>query len=840
VAHLSRASDDRIPVLYLAPWVDLGGSDKGTIDWFRHLDRDRFAPSLITTQPSDNRWLHLVEPYAEEVWDLPDLMAGAGFPAFILGFIESRGVQVVHIMNSRLAFDLMPDMTNLCEPPVIVVQFHAEEPDRAGYVRYVTTRYGNLVDGFSATSHQLKRALADYDIAGSRVEVIHSGVDAVGEFDPAHVTPFKDLDGHGPRILWPGRLVEQKDPMLTLDVIAAVRDRGIDFTLDVVGDGHLKPAVQRRAAELGVAELIRWHPPSLEMARWYRSADLLLMTSVFEGVPYVIYEALAMEVPVVAPALPGNLEFMDADSGAIVDPRDDVDAYADALALLLEDDALRRDRGERSRQRMLRDFSLREMAARHEQLYDRLLARRPVSARRAGALPSTGEGRFAADAEGPPPIVLPRSPAPERTVGVLVPCHGHGLFLGEALASVFQQTLPAAQVVVVDDGSTDPETIEALEAAERDGRASVIRLPENRGPSAARNRGLRELQTSYVLPLDADDMLLPDALERMVHQLEQAGPQTGFIYPNAQHFGNRNDYVPSPAYNLHTLLDGNYCPAASLFDRRVFEAGVEYPEEIVFGHEDWDLVLQLADRGVLGEVADGPTFLYRRRGFSRVNAVEYGPDSFDEVIRRRHPRLFGDRHRIKGRWAPGLSILLADRGWGPADLSGLTRQTCADFEVLAPPVTDVPPALEATEVIGDPAGAWWLAEAVRRARGRWLLVASPAMGPLLERSTFVERLLHAFWSGGSFAIAFGDAPKGPRLGFRQLDAEARASALPVGVAWSRPPDGSSVTAELEVTGSLLTDLVLAFQSRGPVHWRQVRPQTPAAPAPAMAAVEVGV
>ena len=51
-ARERREPDDRIPVLYLAPWVDYGGSDKGTIDWFRWLDRDRFAPSLITTQPS--------------------------------------------------------------------------------------------------------------------------------------------------------------------------------------------------------------------------------------------------------------------------------------------------------------------------------------------------------------------------------------------------------------------------------------------------------------------------------------------------------------------------------------------------------------------------------------------------------------------------------------------------------------------------------------------------------------------------------------------------------------------------------------------------------------------
>ena len=118
----------------------------------------------------------------------------------------------------------------------------------------------------------------------------------------------------------------------------------------------------------------------------------------------------------------------------------------------------------------------------------------------------------------------------------------------------------------------------------------------------------------------------------------------------------------SPAYNLHLLLLDNYCPATSLFDRRVFDAGVSYDEEIVFGHEDWDLVLQLAERGVWGAPAHGPTFKYRRRGFSRVNAVEYGPESFHEEIERRHPSLFAPAARARDQGALGACALdRADR-----------------------------------------------------------------------------------------------------------------------------------------------------------------------------------
>ena len=85
----------------------------------------------------------------------------------------------------------------------------------------------------------------------------------------------------------------------------------------------------------------------------------------------------------------------------------------------------------------------------------------------------------------------------------------------------------------------------------------------------------------------------------------------------------------SPSYNLWLLMKQNYCPAPALFDRRLFDdTALSYPEEIVIGHEDWDLVLALAERGVHGAHARIPTFLYRQQGLSRVNAVDFGPDHF--------------------------------------------------------------------------------------------------------------------------------------------------------------------------------------------------------------------
>lgn len=633
--YIDDVSDGRAPILYIAPWVDADDPGEATIDWFEHVDRTCWAPSLITTTPSPNRELHRVEPLAEEIWNLPDLMPGSAFPEFILGFIESRAVRVVHIMGSRLAFDLLPDMTCLPEPPAVVAELLTEEPGQTDHFRYVTRRYGNLIDVFSVAGEDLKEAIVSHEIPPSRIEV----------------------------------------------------------------------------------------------------------------------------------------------------------------------------------------------GVRHEALYERLLSERIASSQwRNEEL--FGEEDPAHDeplGEPPPPLRLERDPLPERTVGVVVPCYRHGIFLDACIASIKAQTVTPAAIVVVDDGSTDVETIEALDRLDDDPEVTVLRQPENAGPSAARNRAIEHLDTSYVLPVDADDELLPDALERMLAQLEAASEEVGFIYPSWRHIGNQLNEVHPPTYNLWLLMEGNYCAAPALFDRRLFsESGVRYAEEIVVGHEDWDLILQLAERGVQGIPADEPTFLYRRQGFSRVNAVDYGPDAFERTIERHHPHLYRNRDAIKGRWAPALSIALLDDSagaWEVDDLSGLQRQTCLDFEVLAR--AELQDGVRSIGDLAEPVSpAARLQAAIDAARGRWVLLLPHSAAAVLDVPSFVEQVIHSFLANGSvFALALAGAPDHPRVFFSQLDNAERLSVRPGAIAFERSLWGRAPAIPLGNEESLLADLAVGLRTIGPVQWR---------------------
>jgi glycosyltransferase involved in cell wall biosynthesis len=820
----------RVPVLYLAPWVDFGGADKGTIDWFRWLNRDRFAPSLITTQPSHNRRLAEVVPFAEEAWALPDEMAGHRFPGFIFDFIQTRQVRLLHIMNSRLGYDLLPDLACLDNPPAVVVQLHVEEPNRSGYVRYVTTRYGNLVDAFSVSSQYLAGAVEGYDMPRSKIRVIPTGVDAQLEFNPNRVRPLDDAsDQYEFRVLFAGRLTEQKDPLLMLEVARLLAASHHQFRIDVVGDGPLEGQVRDRVEELGLGRHVRFHPPTRELARWLASSDLLLMTSTFEGVPYAIYEAMAMHVPVVAPALPGNVELLEPGGGCLIEPRDRPSAYAEAVAALIDDDSARVRMGAIGRQRVLSSFTLRGMAAAHESLYDELLAdRTPPSQRLTAPAP-------------PAPLRFPTRPTHGTPlVSVITPCYNHGRYLSSLLEGVAAQDYPAIELIIVDDASEDPDTRVRLEHLEREGSARVLRQSRRGGPSAARNRAIDAARGRYILPVDADNVLLPGAVKSLVGQLQAAGERVGFIYPTAKYFGNRDYLFRPPTYNLYALLQGNFADTCSLFDREIFEAGLRFAEDIELGHEDWDLALALASRDVIGEPSRATVMLYRKHGFTRSDLVEYLRLPFWREIGKRHPELFGlpddvgawgrwrgPGLRIKARSSPALSVIATD----PVDFDGiegaaltraLLRQTARDMELIAEcqrrpsdpgiVVRRLPPGLSSSVKER-------IEEALAISRGRYLLISrSPA--EFLSDPTVVERLLRGFLIDTELrAIAFLDLGEQTRHPHSLIE-RSTAALAPHAVVWRRELHGELGGAVEVDDGDVVASLARAIhESVAQMQWR---------------------
>ncbi|MFP5236385.1 MAG: glycosyltransferase family 2 protein [Acidobacteriota bacterium] len=201
-------------------------------------------------------------------------------------------------------------------------------------------------------------------------------------------------------------------------------------------------------------------------------------------------------------------------------------------------------------------------------------------------------------------------------VSIVIPSFNSGRFLSDAVRSAFVQTYPDIECLVVDDGSTDDTTAVLVKLKERYPRLKILRKT-NGGPSSARNLGLKSCSGGMVSFLDADDVLLPDKIERQVHFLQEH-PGVGLVY--GDYLLAREDLHPIALFSaemprglapLEALCYRNWFnPVVTLVRREVVEQVGQFDEDIAVG-EDWDYWIRCAKVARLAYLP-GPVALYRQ------------------------------------------------------------------------------------------------------------------------------------------------------------------------------------------------------------------------------------
>ena len=190
-----------------------------------------------------------------------------------------------------------------------------------------------------------------------KLVVVHCGV------DPERFTPVDRATTDRPlEIVCVGRLVPEKGQALLVEAVAELTRRGIDARLTLVGDGPSRTTIDAAVTRLGLGDRVRLigSVGQDEILRHYARADVFCLPSFAEGVPVVLMEAMATELPVVTTRIAGIPELVDDGvSGLLVRPGR-VDELTDALARLGGDAELRRQLGTAGRKAVLEQFDVRD------------------------------------------------------------------------------------------------------------------------------------------------------------------------------------------------------------------------------------------------------------------------------------------------------------------------------------------------------------------------------------------------------------------------------------------------------------------------------------------------
>ncbi len=196
-----------------------------------------------------------------------------------------------------------------------------------------------------------------------KVKAIQLGV------DPELLVPERDRSRAATgsvRLLFVGRLAAAKAPHLLVQSVADLRARGKDVTLTVVGDGPLRPSLERMIGALGLQDHVTLAGACNfdTVLDHYRRTDIFVLPSFAEGVPVVLMEAMAMEVPCVATWITGIPELITDQVDGLLVPPASVDAIVDAVCRLIDDRDLAGRIGRAGRDKVLARYHLEHNSAR--------------------------------------------------------------------------------------------------------------------------------------------------------------------------------------------------------------------------------------------------------------------------------------------------------------------------------------------------------------------------------------------------------------------------------------------------------------------------------------------
>jgi glycosyltransferase involved in cell wall biosynthesis len=197
------------------------------------------------------------------------------------------------------------------------------------------------------------------------------------------------------------------------------------------------------------------------------------------------------------------------------------------------------------------------------------------------------------------------------SVSVIIPVFNPSMHLAACLQSVFDQTLAAAEVIVVDDGSQNAVLPTVLRHFEQT-NLKLITLAHNHGVASARNHGVRAAQGNYLAFIDQDDLWPPQKLQLQVDYLD-AHPQIDFVIGRQVYFLSSEQTQIPPwlrAAHLQTSLPG-FLPGTLMIRKSAFESIGYFHEALRAGTDDVDWFFRAKDAKVRSAQLEYD-FLYKR------------------------------------------------------------------------------------------------------------------------------------------------------------------------------------------------------------------------------------
>lgn len=250
-------------------------------------------------------------------------------------------------------------------------------------------------------------------------------------------------------------------------------------------------------------------------------------------------------------------------------------------------------------------------------------------------------------------------------VSIIIPTYNRAHLIGRAIQSVLNQTYQDFELIIVDDGSRD-DTEKFVKCLE-DERIVYIRHEENKGPSAARNTGIKESKGEYIAFQDSDDEWFSEKLEKQIEVFHNSPPEVGVVYSGFFRIENdRKIYIPRGFFILKEgkihkeLLKGNFIGTpAVLIKKQCFERR-RYFDENLPAFEDWELWIEISKYYEFRYINE--PLLYSYYTPSSVNINQNNKFKALQMILINHREDFNKNKRVLSKHYLSIGVNLCSNG----------------------------------------------------------------------------------------------------------------------------------------------------------------------------------
>ncbi len=372
----------KIKVAVFLNSVVRGGVEEHVILLCKNLSKERFesivvCPPLLAELIEDD-----LEGFARVVRIDIRSFSSLGEIMNLYRFLRKEGVDIVH-SHLFFASRMSHFIARLAGVPVTIETGHIREAWRKGFLRtfyYIDRFYARFTDRFIAVSEAVAKYFVEVKgIGRERITVIANGINT-GKFEPGTTDEAREfrsklaIDKNSPLISVVARLDLQKGHTYLIKAAPSIIEKYPDIIFLIVGIGATLESLKAEVAALGLDKSFIFAGFRKDIPAVMNGSDIIVLPSLYEGMPLAVIEAALSARPIVATAVDGTPEVLQDNETGLLVPPSDPESLSRAIIKLLDDPARAARMGRAARAHALTRFDIKRQARETEELYLKALA----------------------------------------------------------------------------------------------------------------------------------------------------------------------------------------------------------------------------------------------------------------------------------------------------------------------------------------------------------------------------------------------------------------------------------------------------------------------------------